>query len=252
MAVYIDDMLPGVKYNGLNLLSTVCTLPATTTIGGSTVSTLGTITGASATALAVGLNGATNSAFVVDSSTGSQAAGLKVTGAVAAGVVAAAVISSGANASLTLDAKGTGTLGINTVSATAGLVTIGNTTDGAGVDVNGVIQSSMVPQACNVSATLTASQVASGYITTTSAAAVTMTLPTGTALGTQFAASQGTVFDLYIDNTAGSNTVTVAVGANCIQSAMGGTLTLVSGITGQACFRFMFSSATACTFTRIA
>jgi hypothetical protein len=54
------------------------------------------VTSASATALAVGLAGATNPAFQVDASTALQAAGLKVTGAVAAGTVALAVISSGA------------------------------------------------------------------------------------------------------------------------------------------------------------
>lgn len=85
-------------------------------------STAVTTTSASAVALAVGLTGATNSAFVVDSSTGSQAAGLKVTGATAAGTVAAAVISSGAAASLTVNAKGTGTIGIGSVST--GTVTI--------------------------------------------------------------------------------------------------------------------------------
>lgn len=83
------------------------------------ISTSATVTSASAVALAVGLAGATNPAFVVDSSTGSQAAGLKVTGATAAGNVAVAVISSGAAANLLVDAKGTGTIGIGTVSTGA-------------------------------------------------------------------------------------------------------------------------------------
>lgn len=108
------------------------------------------------------------------------------------------------------------------------------------------------PIAINATATLTAAQVATGYITTTSAAAVTMTMPTGTLLGTYLGASQGTTLDLYIDNTTGSNTVTMAVGVNAIQSAFGGTLTLVSGVTGQARFTIMFSSATAYTFSRTA
>lgn len=86
------------------------------------ISTSATVTSASAVALAVGLAGATNPSFVVDSSTGSQAAGLKVTGATAAGNVAVAVISSGAAANLLLDAKGTGTIGIGSVST--GAVTI--------------------------------------------------------------------------------------------------------------------------------
>ena len=113
--------------------------------------------------------------------------------------------------------------------------------------------------AINATATATALQVSSGYITSTSAAATTITLPTGTLLGAALAAVQGTVFDLYVDNTAGANTVTIAVAVNGILSALatavatsGGLLTVPAGVTGQACFRLMFSSATAYTFTRIA
>src|ERR1700745_1177485 len=61
----------------------------------------------------------------------------------------------------------------------------------------------------NSTATATAAQVATGYITSTSEAATTITLPTGTLLGAQLDASQGMSFDLYIDNTAGANTVTI-------------------------------------------
>src|SRR3990167_7833704 len=50
-----------------------------------------TITSAAAASLAVGRLGATTPAFTVDSSTGSQVAGLKVTGAATAGTVAAPV-----------------------------------------------------------------------------------------------------------------------------------------------------------------
>lgn len=113
--------------------------------------------------------------------------------------------------------------------------------------------------AVNSTATLTAAQVAGGYITSTSASPTTMTMPTGTLLGTQLGAAQGTVMDLFIDNTAGANTVTLAVGTNAILSAAAvansasqGLLTVPSGVTGQACFRLMFSSASAYTITRIA
>lgn len=113
--------------------------------------------------------------------------------------------------------------------------------------------------AINSTATATAAQVSTGYITSTSGAATTITLPTGTLLGAQLGASAGTVFDLIVDNTAGSNTVTLAVGTNNIQSAYAaaeaggaGLLTVPSGVTGIAVYRFMFSSATACAFTRVA
>jgi len=114
--------------------------------------------------------------------------------------------------------------------------------------------------AINSTATATAAQVATGYITSTSAAPTTITLPTGTLLGAALAAVQGTVFDLFIDNTAGASTVTIAVAVNGIISALAtagagaahGLLTVPAGVTGQACFRLMFSSPTAYTFTRVA
>ncbi len=115
------------------------------------------------------------------------------------------------------------------------------------------------PVAINATATATAAQVASGYITSTSAAATTITLPTGTLLGKELGAVRGTVFDLFIDNTAGANTVTIAVATNGILSALAvavgasaGLLTVPSGVTGTACFRLVFSSPTAYTFTRVA
>lgn len=113
--------------------------------------------------------------------------------------------------------------------------------------------------AINATATATAAQVKTGYITSTSAAATSITLPTGTLLGAELGASQGFVHDLYIDNTAGANTVTIVASTNAILSALGvanaaesGLLTVPAGVTGQACFRLMFSSATAYTFARIA
>ena len=109
-------------------------------------------------------------------------------------------------------------------------------------------------------ATATAAQVVTGYITSTSAAPVTLTLPTGTLLGAQLGAVQGYVHELYIDNTAGASTITVAVAVNGILSAAAaagagagfGLLTVPSGVTGQARFTLMFSSGTAYTFTRTA
>jgi hypothetical protein len=113
--------------------------------------------------------------------------------------------------------------------------------------------------AINATATATAAQVATGYITSTSAAATTITLPTGTLLGAALGASQGTVFNLFIDNTAGASTVTIAVATNGIKSdaanttaASFGQLTVASGVTGLARFTLMFSSATAYVFTRTA
>ena len=100
------------------------------TLGGNALAVTGTsalqattITSASANALAVGLNGATNPAFNVNASTGSQAAGLNVTGAATGGTVAVATIDSGSNTNLTINAKGSGTIGIGSVSTGAVTVT---------------------------------------------------------------------------------------------------------------------------------
>lgn len=115
------------------------------------------------------------------------------------------------------------------------------------------------PVAINATATATAAQVATGYITSTSAAATSITLPTGTLLGAALGAVQGTIHELYIDNTAGASTVTMVVAVNGILSSAAadtagsfGDLTIASGVTGQARFTLMFSSATAYTFTRTA
>jgi hypothetical protein len=113
--------------------------------------------------------------------------------------------------------------------------------------------------AINATADASATQVATGYITSTSAAATVITLPTGTLLGAALGAAKGTVFDLYIDNTSGASTVTIAVATNGILSSAAadtpgsfGDLTVAAGVTGLARFTLMFSSATAYVFTRTA
>jgi hemolysin activation/secretion protein len=127
---------------------------------------------------------------------------------------------------------------------------------------NGFISGHQVTtaNAINATATATAAQVATGYITSTSALATTITLPTGTLLGNALGAVKGTVLDLFIDNTGGADTVTIAVATNGILSAAAaagssagaGLLTVPSGVTGLGCFRIMFSSPTAYVFSRIA
>lgn len=127
--------------------------------------------------------------------------------------------------------------------------------------LNGFIAGHQVAtaNAVNATGTATAAQVATGYITSTSAAATTITLPTGTLLGQALGAVRGTSLDLYIDNTAGANTVTVAVATNGILSTAAadtagsfGDLTIAAGATGIGRFTIMFSSPTAYVFTRTA
>lgn len=82
---------------------------------GTATGVTGALTGTStsASALAVGANGATNPVLQVDANTASVATGLKVTGAAAAAGLALAVVSSGTNENLTIDAKGSGTISLN-------------------------------------------------------------------------------------------------------------------------------------------
>lgn len=149
----------------------------------------------------------------------------------------------------------------STVSVTGALTVAG------GLNTAGATTRTLTAAAVNTSATLTAAQVAGGYITTTSAAGVTMTMPTGTLLGAQVTAVRGMVLELYIDNTAGANTVTMAVGTNAVQSdwdnqittatasvtpAAITPLTIASGTSGFARYTIMFASATAYVFSRTA
>lgn len=97
-----------------------------------------TVTSASASALTVGLAGATNPVLKVNASTGSQATGVSITGAAAAGGVAVAAISSASDEALTINAKGTGTIGIGSVSTGAVTITPATTVTGVVTPTAGV------------------------------------------------------------------------------------------------------------------
>ena len=154
------------------------------------------------------------------------------------------------------------TTGAVTVDATFGAATSVTDLTATNVTATNLVftdQNHPTTAAINATATATAAEVATGYITSTSAAATTITLPTGTLLGAALGATKGTVMDLYIDNTGGANTVTIAVAVNGILSTAAadtagsfGDLTVASGATGLARFTIMFSSATAYVFTRTA
>ena len=108
-------------------------------------------------------------------------------------------------------------------------------------------QKNHIAHAANVTATLTAAQLKTGYITSTSAAAVSLTLPSAAALlAALIGAAAGTWFDFAVDNSAGANTVTLIASASITDATAvitgGGTLTVASGATGL--FRIYFSSGT--------
>ena len=154
------------------------------------------------------------------------------------------------------------TTGAVTVDATFGTATSVTTLAATTVTASNLVftdQNHPTTAAINATATATAAQVATGYITSTSAAATTITLPTGTLLGAAIGATRGTVLELYVDNTAGASTVTIAVATNGILSTAAadtagsfGDLTIAAGATGIGRFTIMFSSATAYVFTRTA
>jgi len=152
------------------------------------------------------------------------------------------------------------------INATTGAVTV-DATFGAATSVTDLTTTNLVftdqnhptTAAINATATASAADVATGYITSTSAAATTITLPTGTLLGAAIGATRGTVLELYVDNTAGASTVTIAVAVNGILSSAAadtpgsfGDLTIASGVTGIGRFTIMFTSATAYVFSRTA
>lgn len=72
----------------------------------------------------------------------------------------------------------------------------------------------VTPVAVNVTGTLTAANLLAGIITSTTAAAVTGTLPTGALLdaASDFAIDEG--FDWVVINTGATNAFTIAVGTN--------------------------------------
>jgi hypothetical protein len=108
--------------------------------------------------------------------------------------------------------------------------------------------------AIDVTNTATVDQILTGRITSTSAAAVTVTLPTATALAAAIG-SPGCRFQFMIDNSAGSNTVTLDLTGTGITTGTspitgGGTLT-VSTANSIGVFELIFTSTTAALIRRV-
>lgn len=144
----------------------------------------------------------------------------------------------------------------NTVTASQIITdSITEKTAGSGVRILKAITRGYTTFAVNATASVAAADFNKGYFTSTSAAAVTLTLPTATALATQIGAVQGTIFDFFVDNSAGANTVTVAVntGITVLSSVViTGTDTLtVSTGNGVGAFRLIFTSATTANIIRM-
>lgn len=114
----------------------------------------------------------------------------------------------------------------------------------------------VIGAAVSGTATITAAQLATGGLVF-SGGAGTQTLPTAAALLAQLGGGgAGTVFDFFVDNSAGSGTCTLAVSASILVPATvvvtgGATLTVAGQATGLALFRIVFSSTTAAVIFRL-
>ncbi len=165
--VYINSDLTVTGTTNISGISlTDLTTTGNTVLGNAVTDTL-TVTGAtsitssSASSLAVGLNGATTPAFVVDSSTASQAAGLKVVGATTTGTVAVVTVG-GASVNLTINATGTGTIGIGSVSTGAVTITPATTITGLATLTAGFTSAGNAILKSGTAAPATAGAVAAG------------------------------------------------------------------------------------------
>ena len=109
--------------------------------------------------------------------------------------------------------------------------------------------------AINATATATAEQIATGLITSTSAAATAITFPSAASVLAKLPATvgRGTTLELVVDNSLGANTVTMTPSASITAATAvitgGATLTVASGATGI--FKIYFVSATAAKIYRI-
>lgn len=128
-------------------------------------------------------------------------------------------------------------------------------TSGLGITLSKpIIRKAGTAKAVNITGAITAAELAGGLVTSTSAAGVTATLPTATLLATQLGAAQGTIFEFVVDNSAGANTVTVAVNTGITvgtTAVTGGDSLTVSTAQVLGVFRLTFTSTTAAILRRI-
>lgn len=111
------------------------------------------------------------------------------------------------------------------------------------------------PIAINISSSITSEELLNGYVTSTSAAAVSITLPTAVDLSAVLGAKEGSSFEFTVDNSAGANTVAVVLntGITTITPVITGTDTLtVSVVNGVGIFKVVFITDTTAKIIRVA
>lgn len=109
--------------------------------------------------------------------------------------------------------------------------------------------------AIDVTGAISAVQLSRGVITSTSAAAVSITLPTATQLATELKASRGKRFQFVVDNSAGASTITLVLGTGITVNTpaiTGGAALTVSTANAVAIFEIVFTSGTTAKILRIA
>lgn len=140
-------------------------------------------------------------------------------------------------------------------STSAGVLQKFDPTTSSFVTVSNPVVQPGVAKAVNITGSVTAAELSGGLITSTSAATVTVTLPTATDLATQLGAVRGTRFTFVVDNSAGANVVTVAVNTGITVNTpaiTGGATLTVSVANAVAIFEIVFTSTTTAKILRIA
>jgi hypothetical protein len=97
-------------------------------------------------------------------------------------------------------------------------------------DSGALKQIQLTPAVANTTTTLTAAQLLTGIITSTTAAAVSGTLPTGTLLDAAAGLDINEAFDWYVINTGATNAFTVLAGAG---NTIVGAAVVALGTTGH-------------------
>lgn len=142
----------------------------------------------------------------------------------------------------------------NWESSTQALASSSFTSPGSNVTLAKAVVRNNSATAVNVTGAITAAQLGGGLITSTSAAGVTATLPTAALLATAIGATRGTIFEFVVDNSAGANTVTIAVNTGITvgtTALTGGDTLTVSTAQVVASFRLIFTSTTTAILRRI-
>jgi hypothetical protein len=185
---------------------------------------------ASANALTVGPNGATNPALQVDTSTASAATGLSIKGVAAGSGLSLSTISSGTNEGMSINAKGTGQVNIGNVST--GGVSITNLTANSSFTATGLVTYADMATA----AVATASQYQSGAASTLVPAAQIYQGETTITFGTTLAINLTTLTNGAVTLTGNVTTMnfTAVAGKSFqirfIQDGTGGRTTVFSSV----------------------